>query len=387
MSTSRSIIKRTKKNRAGEVTGEVWRARYRDDAGREHTRHFERKKDAVKWLDEATASLVTGTHVAPADGRITFREYAETYRAIQVHRPSTADRVENALEKHTYPVFGDQQMASITPTMIQAWVKHLSERLAPSTVAVTHGIVSAVFKAAVHDRKIHRNPCEGSKLPKAAPSKVVPPETFEIVALHTKIADEYKALVHLIAASGLRSGEVFGLTSDRVDFLRGVITVDRQAIYRPRQPISFGPPKRDASYRDVPVPRALIEELAAHISTYGLGDHGLVFTHSDGGFVRRSSFSSQVWLPAVAAAGLREGTRLHDIRHYYASLLIRNGESVKTVQKRLGHASAAETLDTYAHLWPDSDERTREIAGLALVVPEESGEALADDEGTTGVSG
>jgi integrase len=57
---------------------------------------------------------------------------------------------------------------------------------------------------------------------------------------------------------------------------------------------------------------------------------------------------------------------MHDLRHYYASLLIRHGESVKTVQRRLGHATAAETLDTYSHLWPDSDDRTREAVGAIL---------------------
>ena len=57
---------------------------------------------------------------------------------------------------------------------------------------------------------------------------------------------------------------------------------------------------------------------------------------------------------------------MHDLRHYYASLLIRHGESVKTVQRRLGHATAAETLDTYSHLWPDSDDRTREAVDAIL---------------------
>ncbi len=59
-----------------------------------------------------------------------------------------------------------------------------------------------------------------------------------------------------------------------------------------------------------------------------------------------------------ARAGL-SGVTFHSLRHFYAGLLIRHGESVKTVQARLGHASAAETLDTYSHLWPDSDDRTR----------------------------
>ena len=63
----------------------------------------------------------------------------------------------------------------------------------------------------------------------------------------------------------------------------------------------------------------------------------------------------------------------HDLRHYYASLLIRRGASVKVVQARLGHKSAAETLDTYSHLWPDDDDRTRDAVDSVLgVVPADS---------------
>ncbi len=61
-----------------------------------------------------------------------------------------------------------------------------------------------------------------------------------------------------------------------------------------------------------------------------------------------------------------QGYTFHSLRHYYASLLIRHGESVKTVQARLGHASASETLDTYSHLWPDSDDRTRDAIDAVL---------------------
>ena len=63
------------------------------------------------------------------------------------------------------------------------------------------------------------------------------------------------------------------------------------------------------------------------------------------------------------------GFKFHGLRHYYASLLIRHGESVKTVQARLGHATAAETLDTYSHLWPDSDDRTRDAVDVVLGAP------------------
>ena len=73
-----------------------------------------------------------------------------------------------------------------------------------------------------------------------------------------------------------------------------------------------------------------------------------------------------MWVPAVKAAGLRPGTGFHALRHYYASLLIRHVESVKVVQARLGHASATETLDTYGHLWPDSDDLTRQAVDSVL---------------------
>jgi integrase len=81
--------------------------------------------------------------------------------------------------------------------------------------------------------------------------------------------------------------------------------------------------------------------------------------------VRRSSFGD-VWRAAVKAAGAPPGTGIHQLRHYYASLLIRHGESVKVVQARLGHASASQTLDTYFHFWPDSDDRTRTAVDSVL---------------------
>jgi integrase len=91
----------------------------------------------------------------------------------------------------------------------------------------------------------------------------------------------------------------------------------------------------------------------------------LVFTTPAGVPVRRTRFSP-IWRPAATTAGLGDGVTFHDLRHYYASLLIRHGESVKAVQRRLGHKSAVETLDTYSHLWPDSEDRTREAVDTVL---------------------
>ena len=89
---------------------------------------------------------------------------------------------------------------------------------------------------------------------------------------------------------------------------------------------------------------------------------------------------SRIWRPAALAAGVPERVGLHALRHFYASALIAHGESVKVVQKRLGHSSAAVTLDVYSHLFPESGERTREAIAGAL------GGGFADCVRTTGRS-
>ena len=102
-----------------------------------------------------------------------------------------------------------------------------------------------------------------------------------------------------------------------------------------------------------------------------------MFVTDAGRPIGRSAFG-HVWRAAVKAAGAPAGTGFHKLRHFYASLLIRHGASVKTVQARLGHASASETLDTYSHLWPDSDDRTRAAVDAVLSADSVRTEEVAD---------
>ena len=175
---------------------------------------------------------------------------------------------------------------------------------------------------------------------------------------------ELQALVTFTAGTGMRQGEVFGLTVDRIDFLRREVRVDRQLLTRLGRRTEFGPPKTPASVRTIPLPQVVVDALAAHLAEHPAAEHGLVFT-VDGAPITRQVFG-HIWRPVARQVGLEPSTGMHALRHYYASLLIRFGESVKTVQVRLGHASAAETLDTYSHLWPDSDDRTRAAVDSVL---------------------
>jgi integrase len=335
-----------------------YRARYRDPAGKEHAAHFATKSAAKRWLDEQTAAIVTHQYVDPRSGRVTFREYAEQRRSAQVHRPSTQEHIEAKLRRHVYPVLGDRPMSSIRPSDIQAWTKRLSEQLAPSTASVVHRIVSSVFRAAVRDRVIAYSPCDGIKLPKVTKPRIDPLATEVVLALADAVPDRYRGLVILAAGSGMRQGECFGLTMDRIDFLRRIAHVNQQLVTVTGRAPFLAPPKTAASVRSIPLPTVVIDALAAHLAKYPPTD-GFVFTTEMGRPIHRAAFG-RMWRRAAP------GTHFHELRHYYASLLIRHGESVKVVQSRLGHASASETLDTYSHLWPDSDDRTRAAVDSVL---------------------
>jgi integrase len=218
--------------------------------------------------------------------------------------------------------------------------------------------LGSVFRAAEIDRVIASSPCQRISLPRRERQQVVPLPTDTVIALAAAMPERLAAMVTVMAGTGLRPGEVAGLTADRVDFLRRTLRVDRQLIQT--RPPSFGPPKTQASYRTVPLPQVVVDALAAHMAAFPPGEHGLIFTQRDGRALNRD----KVVLAFRKAAPA--GTRLHDLRHYYASLLIRHGESVKVVQARLGHASASETLDTYSHLWPDSEDLTRRAVDTAF---------------------
>lgn len=358
----------TVKRRANR--GGKWEVRYRDGEGKQRTKSFERKVDADQFAATTTADILRGQFVDPNAGRITVREYAEAWQANQVHRATTAAQVDGNLRRHVFPTLGDRQLGKVTRSDVQAWVKGLTageKPLAPGTVEVVFRYLSAIFATAVEDRIIRENPCGKVKLPKREPTRVVIPTVEQVRSLESGLPERYRALVTLAAGTGLRQGEAFGLTVDRVDFLRRQLRVDRQLILLPgAQGPQFGPPKTGASYRTIPLPQVVLDALAAHLAAFPVTHaDGLVFTTAAGLAIRRTRFSD-VWRPVAKAAGLEPGTGFHALRHFYASALIRYGESVKVVQSRLGHATAAETLDTYGHLWPDSEDRTRDAIDAVL---------------------
>jgi integrase len=215
----------------------------------------------------------------------------------------------------------------------------------------------------VNDRGIAVSPCHRVCLPHDDRAEVVVPTVEQITTLASGVPAQYRALVVLFAGSGLRIGEALGLGKSDVDFLRRTVKVKRQ-----RLPSGvIGPPKTSKSARTVPLGKVVVDELAAHLAKYPSED---ALSTVPAGTPLGYSVWRHMWTKVNKTAKLDVDT--HQLRHFYASVLISGGASVKVIQARLGHASAVITLDTYGHLWPDDDTLTRTVIDAAFEPLEDS---------------
>lgn len=326
-----------------------WRARYRDVAGREHARHFARKVDATRWLDSVTAAVETGTYVDPRAASCTLGEYADTWLSRQVQlKPSTRSRYTAIVRTHIRPAFGAVPLAKIERSAVAAWVTELVDAgLAPPTVRHAHRILHMILNTAVDDGRLIRNPASRVKLPRDRRREKRFLSHAEVAAL-ADAAGPDRLIILVLAYCGLRFGELAALRVRNVDPLRRRLHIE-ESVTEVDGVMVFGTPKSHQC-RSVPLRLSLSEALAETCA--GKAPTDLVFTAPRGGVLMLHNWRRRVFDPALQAAGLGELTP-HELRHTAASLAVAAGANVMAVQRMLGHASAAMTLDVYSGLFDD----------------------------------
>ena len=266
---------------------------------------------------------------------------------------------------------------------MRAWVTELSKVRGATTVIRAYGILASVLDVAVRDRRIPENPARGIKLPRKQPKRRVYLTHAQVDQLASDAT--YPEVVCFLAYTGLPWGEATALRITDVDFSRRRVHVQENAVMVNGK-VHTGTPKTHVT-RSVPYPDFLdgalklrAREKAPGLLLFGDGINHLRLPNSQDGWFAK----------AVKRARAKDSTfpvvTPHDLRHTAASLAISAGANVKAVQRMLGHASAAMTLDTYADLFDDdldyvADALSRARRGAPVfVVPEQ--ERLGITHGT-----
>lgn len=343
-----------------------WRVRWRDPEGQQRGKSFARKADAERYLHELASRLNAGTYLDPNAGKVTVSEIAEPYlrRIDSTRKPSTAYSYREVYTRRVAPRWGRTPVAQIRYSDVSAWVSELSATLSPSRTRHAYRILRVLLDDAVKDRRIPSNPAHGVTLPSLPKRREHPYLTHgQVSALaDSALTDRDRALILVLAYCGLRWGEAVALRWEDVDEVRRRLLI-RRSLGDVGGRLIETTPKSHAA-RTIPVPDPAWNALAS----LSHGD-GLIFRTPTDAPLRASSWRRRALDPALAVSGLPRLSP-HALRHTAASLAVSSGANVKAVQRMLGHASAAMTLDVYADLFDDDlDALADRISTAAEAAP------------------
>lgn len=360
-----NIRKKTVIRNGKEYT--FWEARYTEGfdpgTGKQVQRSISGKtqKEVRQKLQAATSAIATGSYVAPC--KMTLGEWLDIWKKEYLGsvKPLTVKDYYNQIDNHIKPAMGAVRLDGLETHMIQRFYNTLTDKagkpLSPKTVKNIHGVLHKALQQAIANGYISQNPAAACILPKIQKPEIKPLEPDEI-ALFLKEAnkDSYSNLFTVAIFTGMRQGELLGLSWENVDFKNGVIYVKQQLQCKDGE-YFFCTPKSGKGRTIAPasvVMDALHQQWRdQRIASMEAGEawsnpNNLVFTDPLGkNLVRRTVVKH--FKSVAQRVGIPEA-RFHDLRHSFAVTSLQAGDDIKTVQANLGHATAAFTLDVYGHV-------------------------------------
>ena len=320
-------------------------------------------RDKMNELQLQYANVSTVEEIDAVE--MTLSEWLDTWLAdyIQDVKPGTKVSYTSIVDNHIRPVLGKIALQKLKPPMIQKFYNQLREKgLSPKYIKNIHGVLHRALDMAIKIEFIEKNYTSVCSLPKSEMKEIQPLDAPEQRKLLDAIkGEEYEDLIIVDLFTGLRSGELIGLTWDCIDFDKGIISVKKQLV-QTRQTgaeYTFGSLKNGKTRVIMPaqfviqiLKRHKIRQAEMRLAAGELWNEGkfpnLVFTHRDGSHLSQPTVWKE-FQKLLEKAGL-EHHRVHDLRHTFAINSIMAGDDIKTLQENMGHYSAAFTLDRYGHV-------------------------------------
>ena len=330
-----------------------------------------KKMKALLGIDGGQAATPPAAPKEPPKPRpedvITVGQWLDTWlkEYLADVKQGTSIHYESVVRLHLKPALGDIPLSQLRTPMVQKFYNKLrAEQRSPKYIKNIHGVLHRALDMAVRVEYLERNPTSACILPKVVEKQVTPLDAPEQKRLFAALkGNPFEALFLTAVFTGMRVGEIIGLTWDCVDFEHGVIHVEKQLcqVRKKGCRFYFGTLKNGKTRIIEPAP-FVMEVLKKHRADQqaqkkrarDLWNEGefpnLVFTHADGSHLNQW-FVCRTFQSYLAKAGLPRH-RMHDLRHTFAVNSIMAGDDIKTLQENMGHYSAAFTLDRYGHVTP-----------------------------------
>lgn len=348
--------------------GSKYSIKYRTPTGKQKWESgFANKAAAQTRLNEVLRELGIGEYIEPKQA--TFKEFAEEWLTSRVSiRGATLSAYRSIAKLWLIPAFGHRKISEIQLGDVQKMVTDLSTNLSAKTLknCITLLRVMLVGKkgaSAVKRGYIRHDPTRGLELPSRHSKLIVPPsieQVWKLIDAAAAMGELGHAIVYMDAFTGLRRNEILALEFTDIDWFTREVSVSKAISKRPaRDGVHkwewvIGPPKSSKSIRRVALPETVVQLLSAFRQIRG-EKAKYIFSNAQEAFLDPDYFNEYIFAPVAKATELPD-TRFHDLRHFFASMLIAQGESPKYICDQMGHSSVQITFDIYGHLFPQARE-------------------------------
>ena len=369
-----TLKKQAKRNANGigsirKRTDGRWEARYcvgfdpKTNAMIRKSVYCKTQKEARQKLTQVMAEIDNGSYLDPSSVKFSdwLDLWLETYVAPTV-KPYTTDSYTNICNRFLKPYLGCYKLSQLSALQIQKMYNELQQKhkLSAKTVKNIHGVLHRSLTQAVKLQMIRTNPSDLCDLPKVIRKDIQPLEQQEISAFLKAIrGNQYERLYAVTLFTGMRQGEVLGLTWDCVDFEHCMLNVNKQLQKTKKVGGEYTlVSTKSGKSRIITAAPSVMEFLKEEqrwqehnreiAGSAWDNSWNLVFTNELGRHLVHFTVYKH-FKKIVREIGLPE-ERFHDLRHSYAVVSIESGDDIKTVQANLGHATASFTLDVYGHV-------------------------------------